>query len=118
MRYNHFHDQLVLTSSSDARLVLTSVASISSEPDGHLGTSEDDIDSKKGRQVICLYLFSLYVVVKNSEENIETMWIKYVLPCLSIVAGLLMEYCHLMTSMKTLCIVSNGLWQIRGPLHP
>lgn len=56
MRYNHFHDQLVLTSSSDARLVLTSVASISSEPDGHLGASEDDIDSKKGRQVLCLWL--------------------------------------------------------------
>ncbi|XP_034243168.1 EARP-interacting protein homolog isoform X2 [Thrips palmi] len=49
VRYNHFHDQLVLTSSSDARLVLTSVASISSEPDGHLGAPEDEVDSKNGR---------------------------------------------------------------------
>lgn len=49
VRYNHFHDQLVLTSSSDARLVLTSIASISSEPDGHLGASEDDGDVRKGR---------------------------------------------------------------------
>ena len=49
VRYNHFHDQLVLTSSSDARLVLTSVASISSEPDGHLGASEDEVDSKRGK---------------------------------------------------------------------
>jgi hypothetical protein len=32
IRYNHFHDQLVLTSSSDSQVILTSIASISSEP--------------------------------------------------------------------------------------
>ncbi|XP_069676668.1 EARP-interacting protein homolog isoform X1 [Periplaneta americana] len=36
IRYNHFHDQLVLTSSSDSRVILTSVASISSEPLSHM----------------------------------------------------------------------------------
>lgn len=40
VRYNHFHDQLVLTSSSDSRVILSRVASISSEPFGHL--VEDD----------------------------------------------------------------------------
>lgn len=32
MRYNSFHDQLVLTCSSDNRVVLSSVPSLSSEP--------------------------------------------------------------------------------------
>ena len=32
MRYNTFHDQLVLTCSSDNKVVLTSVSSLSSEP--------------------------------------------------------------------------------------
>ncbi|XP_049763235.1 EARP-interacting protein homolog [Schistocerca cancellata] len=41
IRYNHFHDQLVLTSSSDSRVILTSVASISSEPFGHLPDEEE-----------------------------------------------------------------------------
>ncbi|XP_014674202.1 PREDICTED: protein TSSC1-like [Priapulus caudatus] len=46
VRFNHFHDQLVLTSSSDSRVILTSVASISSEPLGHLveGEESDDDD--------------------------------------------------------------------------
>ena len=34
IEYNDFHDQLVLTSSSDSRVMLTNVASISSEPFG------------------------------------------------------------------------------------
>lgn len=49
VRYNHFHDQLVLTSSSDSRVILTSLVSISSEPFGHL--LEDELsgeDSSKG----------------------------------------------------------------------
>ena len=48
MRYNHFHDQLVLTSSSDSRVTLNNVASISSEPYGHLleDENEDDDDEK------------------------------------------------------------------------
>ena len=44
MRYNVFHDQLVLTSGSDARVVLTSVASLSSEPFGKLLADERDND--------------------------------------------------------------------------
>lgn len=52
VRYNHFHDQLVLTSSSDSRVILNNVASISSEPYGHLLEDEaeddddDDMDKK------------------------------------------------------------------------
>lgn len=62
VRYNHFHDQLVLTSSSDARLVLTSVASISSEPDGHLGAPDDEVDNKNGRWVVSM-MYCIYFVV-------------------------------------------------------
>ena len=44
IRYNNFHDQLVLTSSSDSRVILSNIASLSSEPYGHL---EDDEESEK-----------------------------------------------------------------------
>ena len=40
IRYNHFHDQLVLTSSSDSQVILTSIASISSEPIFHMVDDE------------------------------------------------------------------------------
>lgn len=40
IRINRFHDQLVLTSSSDSRVILCSIASISSEPFGHLVSDE------------------------------------------------------------------------------
>uniref|UniRef100_A0A8C9MC77 EARP complex and GARP complex interacting protein 1 n=1 Tax=Panthera tigris altaica TaxID=74533 RepID=A0A8C9MC77_PANTA len=36
VRYNHSHDQLVLTGSSDSRVILSNMVSISSEPFGHL----------------------------------------------------------------------------------
>lgn len=39
--YNNFHDQLVLTSSSDSRVILSNLASLSSEPYGHLDDPED-----------------------------------------------------------------------------
>lgn len=45
IRYNHFHDQLVLTSSSDSRVILNNVASISSEPYGHL-VEDDEVDDE------------------------------------------------------------------------
>lgn len=42
VRFNHFHDQLVLTSSSDSRVTLSRVASVSSEPFGHLVDEEEE----------------------------------------------------------------------------
>eukprot|EP00794_Sanderia_malayensis_P016871 gene16871-18576_t len=42
VRYNHFHDQLLLSSSSDSRVALLSIASLSSEPFGHLDEDEDN----------------------------------------------------------------------------
>ncbi|XP_071502284.1 EARP and GARP complex-interacting protein 1-like [Diadema antillarum] len=42
VRYNQFHDQLVLSSSSDSRVILTNAASISSEPFGHM--DEEDVE--------------------------------------------------------------------------
>lgn len=46
MRFNHFHDQLLLTSSSDSRVILNNIVSLSSEPFGHL----DDEDEDEGLQ--------------------------------------------------------------------
>ena len=48
VRYNQFHDQLILTSSSDGQVVLSCMTSISSEPLGHLiDEDEDDIEGNK-----------------------------------------------------------------------
>ncbi|PRD19901.1 UNVERIFIED_CONTAM: tssc1 [Trichonephila clavipes] len=44
VKYNSFHDQLVLTSSSDSRVILSRAASVSSEPFGHL-LDDDDINN-------------------------------------------------------------------------
>ncbi|KAJ8789961.1 hypothetical protein J1605_021659 [Eschrichtius robustus] len=49
VRYNHSHDQLVLTGSSDGRVVLSNMASISSEPFGHL-VDDDDLSDQEERR--------------------------------------------------------------------
>ena len=46
VRYNQFHDQLILTSSSDGHVVLSCMTSISSEPLGQLVDDEDDVEGK------------------------------------------------------------------------
>lgn len=46
VRYNHFHDQLLLSSSSDSRLILSNIVSLSSEPFGHLDDEDDDEDKQ------------------------------------------------------------------------
>ncbi|XP_030776987.1 EARP and GARP complex-interacting protein 1 isoform X1 [Rhinopithecus roxellana] len=46
VRYNHSHDQLVLTGSSDSRVILSNMVSISSEPFGHL-VDDDDISDQE-----------------------------------------------------------------------
>ena len=45
VRFNQFHDELVLTSSSDCHVVLACMASISSEPHGHLVDDEEEGNS-------------------------------------------------------------------------
>nr|CAD7600888.1 unnamed protein product [Timema genevievae] len=49
IRYNHFHDQLVLTSSSDSQVILTSVASISSEPLTNIVDSDENQREQKDK---------------------------------------------------------------------
>ncbi|XP_028406159.1 EARP-interacting protein homolog [Dendronephthya gigantea] len=46
VRYNHFHDQLVLSSSSDSRVILNKIVSLSSEPFPHLDDDDDDQENK------------------------------------------------------------------------
>ena len=43
-RYNQYHDQLILSASSDGHVVLSAMTSISSEPQGHLIEDEDEED--------------------------------------------------------------------------
>ncbi|KAG3267518.1 hypothetical protein H1C71_035022 [Ictidomys tridecemlineatus] len=47
VRYNHSHDQLVLTGSSDSRVILSNMVSISSEPFGHLVDDDDVSDPEE-----------------------------------------------------------------------
>ncbi|KAG8124226.1 hypothetical protein E2320_019516 [Naja naja] len=49
VRYNHSHDQLVLTGSSDSRVILSNMVSISSEPFGHL-VDDDEFSDQEDRQ--------------------------------------------------------------------
>ena len=52
VRYNHFHDQLLLSSSSDSRVILNNIVSLSSEPFGHLDEEdEEDGGQEKGSVV-------------------------------------------------------------------
>ena len=46
IRFNHFHDQLVLSSSSDSRVILTNTTSISSEPFGHLAEEDEPAEGE------------------------------------------------------------------------
>ena len=49
VRYNTFHDQLLLSAGSDSRVVLSSMASLSSEPYGALVEQEEEQqDSEMG----------------------------------------------------------------------
>uniref|UniRef100_A0A8C9SWM9 EARP complex and GARP complex interacting protein 1 n=2 Tax=Scleropages formosus TaxID=113540 RepID=A0A8C9SWM9_SCLFO len=50
VRYNHSHDQLVLTGSSDSRVILSNMVSISSEPFGHLADEDDLSDGEDNHQ--------------------------------------------------------------------
>jgi WD40 repeat protein len=52
VRYNSFHDQLVLTCSSDNRVVLSSVASLSSEPYRTTVVDEETSNSSEIKQEI------------------------------------------------------------------
>ncbi|XP_051579209.1 EARP-interacting protein homolog [Myxocyprinus asiaticus] len=50
VRYNHSHDQLLLTGSSDSRVILSNMVSISSEPFGHLVDDDDLSDNEENQQ--------------------------------------------------------------------
>ena len=57
IRFNQFHDQLILSCSSDSKVILTRVASLASQPFGHLldDSSDEDIvlrSSKKDPSVL------------------------------------------------------------------
>ncbi|KAJ8938047.1 hypothetical protein NQ318_013955 [Aromia moschata] len=49
VRFNHFHDQLILTASSDARVLITSAASVSSEnnSEGCITDENEDVETKQ-----------------------------------------------------------------------
>ncbi|KAM9018821.1 EARP and GARP complex-interacting protein 1 isoform 1-T2 [Ara ararauna] len=50
VRYNHSHDQLILTGSSDSRVILSNMVSISSEPFGHMVDDDELSDQEDQHQ--------------------------------------------------------------------
>ena len=61
-RYNSFHDQLLLSSGSDSRVVVASLASLSSEPCGHLVEGEEGSKLEDGLVQVWpenIFLFAL-----------------------------------------------------------
>jgi len=67
VRYNQFHDQLILSSSSDSQVVLSNVASLSSDLYGDIDVEEDeDAEAKKplpdGRMTSYEHEDSVYAV--------------------------------------------------------
>ncbi|XP_060677662.1 EARP-interacting protein homolog isoform X3 [Hemiscyllium ocellatum] len=67
VRYNHSHDQLVLTASSDSRVILSNMVSISSEPFGHLVDDDDlsDHEDNHNEDKLCPR-----VLISLAKENI------------------------------------------------
>lgn len=74
VRYNHSHDQLILTGSSDSRVILSNMVSISSEPFGHMVDDDELSDQEDQHQedkyevswVLCRCLIvCLYTVMVN-----------------------------------------------------
>lgn len=51
VRFNHFHDQLILTASSDARVLLSSAASVSSENNEDICALKSDSDGLETKQM-------------------------------------------------------------------
>ena len=47
VQYNLFHDQLLLTASSDSQVMLSRMVSIASEPLRHIEEEEEDEDEKE-----------------------------------------------------------------------
>ncbi|KAJ8672709.1 hypothetical protein QAD02_003969 [Eretmocerus hayati] len=47
IRINRFHDQLVLTSSSDSRVILCSIASVAAEPIGNVSAPEEGVSMEE-----------------------------------------------------------------------
>lgn len=60
VRYNPFHDQLLLTASSDARVLLSSAASVSSE-----NYNNDDEDATEAKQMYLLALFIISYLIQK-----------------------------------------------------
>ncbi|KAF2897775.1 hypothetical protein ILUMI_08406 [Ignelater luminosus] len=52
VRFNPFHDQLLLTASSDARVLLSSAASVSSENNQDVNIHDDSLDSSENKQIL------------------------------------------------------------------
>lgn len=73
IRYNQFHDQLVLTCSSDSRVNLTRIASLASQPYGHLLEEEDGGGDEDGEEsTLSSNEPSLRSGVKNGDEKEST----------------------------------------------
>jgi len=75
VRYNNFHDQLVLTSSSDSRVILSNIASLSSEPYGHVDEDDDLSDREPDTDRVITYFDEHEDSVYSVEWSSSDPWI-------------------------------------------
>ncbi|TRZ02665.1 hypothetical protein DNTS_024400 [Danionella cerebrum] len=77
VRYNHSHDQLLLTASSDSRVILSNMVSISSEPFGQmvdeeaLSDCEDNPMEDKGKEPLQDSIIASYEEHEDSVYAVE-----------------------------------------------
>lgn len=70
MRFNPFHDQLLLTASSDARVLLSSAASVSSEY-GNEVISIDESENIESKQMYIILAIQLYFATFHNFQIIR-----------------------------------------------
>ena len=68
IRYNQFHDQLVLTCGSDSKVILTRIASLASQPFGHL---IEDEESEKKKTLFADEVIKVYEEHEDSVYAVE-----------------------------------------------
>jgi len=75
VRFNTFHNQLVLTSGSDSRVILHALPSISSEPNGRTVFSDSEEEDRSSAAVLEEGILATYEEHEDAVYSVE--WSSY-----------------------------------------
>ncbi|KAM9616376.1 EARP and GARP complex-interacting protein 1 isoform X3 [Harpia harpyja] len=70
VRYNHSHDQLILTGSSDSRVILSNMVSISSEPFGHMVDDDELSDQEDQHQEEKIFVYRPFWIKEPLQDSV------------------------------------------------